>query len=64
MFLLQVLVCLLTSASFLQGFCVCPWTFADCSGAELWGVLVALQSSDAVHVGVGNLGVVGMSGAC
>ena len=26
--------------------------------AELWGVILALQSSDAVHVGVDNLGVV------
>ena len=26
--------------------------------AELWGVILALQSSDAVHVGVHNLGVV------
>ena len=39
-------------------FPLCSSTFADCSEAELWGVILALQASDGIHVGVDNLGVV------
>ena len=46
----------------MPGFCVCAWTLCRlCSGlscGEGEGVIVALQSSDVVHVGVDNLGVV------
>ena len=35
-----------------------PGPFQSVQRAELWGVILAFQSSDAVHVGVDNLGVV------
>ena len=41
----------------MQGFLLCPWTFEVCS-KNMWGVILALQSSDAVHLEVDNIGVV------
>ena len=40
------------------GFVSVPGPLQTVQRAELWGVILALQSSDAVHVGVDNLGVV------
>ena len=40
------------------GFVSVPRPSQTVQRAELWGVILALQSSDAVHVGVDNLGVV------
>ena len=41
-----------------RGFVAVPGPVETVQRAELWGVILALQSSDAVHVGVDNLGVV------
>ena len=39
-------------------FCSLPGPLQSVQRAEMWGVIWALQSSDAVHMGVDNLGVV------
>ena len=41
-----------------RGFCSVPGPFQSVQRAELWGVILALQSSCAVHLSVDNLGVV------
>ena len=44
-----------------HGFCSVPGPLQSVQRAEMWGVILALQSSDAIHVvhlGVDNLGVV------
>ena len=41
-----------------RGFCSVPGPLQSIQRAEMWGVILALQSSDAVHLGVDNLGVV------
>ena len=41
-----------------RGFCSVPGPLQSVQRAELWGVILALQSSVAVHLGVDNLGVV------
>ena len=41
-----------------RGFCSVPGPLQSVQRAEMWGVILALQSSGAVHFGVGNLGVV------
>ena len=41
-----------------RGFCSVPGPFQSVQRAELWGVILALQSSGAVHLGVDNLNVV------
>ena len=41
-----------------RGFCSVPGPFQSIQRAELWGVILALQSSGAVHSGVDNLNVV------
>ena len=41
-----------------RGFCPVPGSFQSVQRAEMWGVILALQSSGAVHLGVDNLGVV------
>ena len=41
-----------------RGFCSVPGPLQSVQRAELWGVILALQSSGAVHLGVDNLGVV------
>ena len=41
-----------------RGFFAVPGPFQSVQRAELWGVILALQSSGAVHLGVDNLGVV------
>ena len=38
--------------------CSVPGPYQSVQRAELWGVILALQSSGAVHLGVDNLGVV------
>ena len=40
------------------GFCSVPGPLQSVQRAEMWGVILALQSSCAVHLGVDNLGVV------
>ena len=40
------------------GFCSVPGPLQSVQRAEMWGVILALQSSGAVHLGVDNLGVV------
>ena len=40
------------------GFCSVPGPLQTVQRAELWGVILALQASDGVHLGVDNLGVV------
>ena len=40
------------------GFCSVPGPCQSVQRAEMWGVILALQSSGAVHLGVDNLGVV------
>ena len=40
------------------GFCSVPGPLQSVQRAEMWGVILALQSSSAVHLGVDNLGVV------
>ena len=41
-----------------RGFCSVPGPFQSVQRAETWGVILALQSSGAVHLGVDHLGVV------
>ena len=41
-----------------RGFCSVPGPLQSVQRAGMWGVILALQSSDAVHLGVDNLGVV------
>ena len=41
-----------------RGFCSVPGLYQSVQRAEMWGVILALQSSGAVHLGVDNLGVV------
>ena len=41
-----------------RGFCSVPGPLQYVQRAEMWGVISALQSSSAVHLGVDNLGVV------
>ena len=41
-----------------HGFCSVPGPLQSVQRAEMWGVILALQSSGAVHLGVDNLGVV------
>ena len=41
-----------------QGFCAVPGPLQSVQRAELWGVILALQSSGAVHLGVDTLSVV------
>ena len=41
-----------------RGFCSVPGPLQSVQRAEMWGVILALQSSSAVHLGVDNLGVV------
>ena len=40
------------------GFCPVPGPLQTGQRAELWGVILALQASDAIHLGVDNLNVV------
>ena len=40
------------------GFCLVPGPLQSVQRAEMWGVILALQTSRAVHLGVDNLGVV------
>ena len=39
-----------------KGFCSVPGPLQSVQRAEMWGVILALQSSGAVHLGVDNLG--------
>ena len=41
-----------------RGFCSVPGPYQSVQRAEMWGVILALLSSGAVHFGVDNLGVV------
>ena len=41
-----------------RGFCSVPGPLQSVQRAEMWGVILALQSSGAVHLGVDDLGVV------
>ena len=41
-----------------SGFCSLPGPLQSAQRAEMWGVILALQTSSAVHLGVDNLGVV------
>ena len=41
-----------------RGFCSVPGSLQSVQRAEMWGAILALQSSGAVHLGVDNLGVV------
>ena len=41
-----------------RGFCSIPGPLESVQTAEIWSVILALQSSGAVHLGVDNLGVV------
>ena len=41
-----------------RGFCSVPGPLQSVQRVEMWGVILALQSSGAVHLGVDNLGVV------
>ena len=41
-----------------KGFCSVPGPLQSVQRAEMWGVILALQSSGAVHLGVDNLSVV------
>ena len=41
-----------------RGFCSVPGPLQSVQRAEMWGVMLGLQSSRAVHLGVDNLGVV------
>ena len=44
--------------AFCRGFCSVPGPLQTVQRAEMWGVILALQTSRAVHLGVDNLGVV------
>ena len=41
-----------------RGFCSVPGPLQSVQRAEMWGFILALQSSSAVHLVVDNLGVV------
>ena len=41
-----------------RGFCSVPGPLQSVQRAEMWGVILALQTSSAVHLGVDNLGVI------
>ena len=41
-----------------RGFCSVPGPLQSVQRPEMWGVILALQSADAVHLGVDNFGVV------
>ena len=41
-----------------RDFCSVPGPLQSVQRAEMWGVILALQSSGAIHLGVDNLGVV------
>ena len=41
-----------------RGFCSIPGSLQSVQGAEMWRVILALQSSSSIHLGVENLGVV------
>ena len=41
-----------------KGFCSVPGPLQSVQRAEMWGVILVLQTSRAVHLGVDNLGVV------
>ena len=41
-----------------RGFCSVPGSLQTVQRAELWGVILALQANDGVHLGVDNLGIV------
>ena len=41
-----------------RGFCSVPGRLQSVQRAEFWGVILALQANDGVHLGVDNLGVV------
>ena len=41
-----------------RGFCSVPGPLQTVQRAEMWGVILALQTSRAIHLGVDNLGVV------
>ena len=41
-----------------RGFCSVPGPLQSVQRAEMWGVILALQPSGAVHLGVDNLSVV------
>ena len=41
-----------------RGFCSDPGPLQSVQRAEFWGVILALQANDGVHLGVDNLGVV------
>ena len=45
-----------------RGFCSVPGPLQTVQRAELWGVILALQARDGVHLGVYNLGVVRHAG--
>ena len=45
-----------------RGFCSVPGLLQTVQRAELWGVILALQANDGVHLGVDNLGVVRHAG--
>ena len=45
-------------ASSCRGFCSIPGPLQSVQRAGMWGVMLALQSSSAIHLGVDNLGVV------
>ena len=45
-----------------RGFCSFPGPLQSVQRAEMWGVILALLSSSAVHLGVDNLGVVRHAG--
>ena len=47
-----------------RGFCSVPGPLQSVQRAEMWGVILALQSSTAVHSGVENLGCFVMWGVC
>ena len=40
-----------------RGFCSVPGPVQSARRAEFWGVILALQANDGVHLGVDNLGV-------
>ena len=44
-------------ASACRGFCSVPGPLQSVQRAEFWGVILALEANDGVHLGVDNLGV-------
>ena len=41
-----------------RGFCSVPGPLQSVQRAEFWGVILALQANDGIHLGIDNLGVV------